>query len=356
VPLVFRRFAVVLFALVTLAADRHARGVVFDVSNGVLPGVTVTASAPDGRVLATAVTDGAGRYAIGPLAPGPATLTFQLNGFATATIPITMSAEADTIVSPQLAVAPQSETVDVVGKVPIPLPSPPSPPPPRPRPRPVTTPVPDHDPESVCGPARVGAMPESFGILRTRRTAGNGLYSEGDELDVDGGTRNGLAVGRNYAVRRTFRIEWDPGSDIGEHTSGLVQIVAAGEETAVAVVIYACDAMMPGDRLATFTPEPRRAAAPAGAPDYRYPARILFPDVGRLLGAPRQKMVIDRGSADGIRVGQRLTLFRRRSSGGRARTVVGEAIVVAVKFDSATIRVERVADAVMSGDWAAPQR
>jgi len=53
-------------------ATGAVRGAVTDGSAGVLPGVTVVAMAPDGRVLATAVTDGAGAYALTGLPPGPA--------------------------------------------------------------------------------------------------------------------------------------------------------------------------------------------------------------------------------------------------------------------------------------------
>jgi len=70
--------------------------------------------------------------------------------------------------------------------------------------------------------------------------------------------------------------------------------------------------------------------ARAGTPDYRNAATVLFPDVGHLLGAPQRMLVIDRGMSAGVRV--------------------------AVRFDSATIRIERVADAIMSGDLAALQR
>jgi hypothetical protein len=64
-------------------------------------------------------------------------------------------------------------------------------------------------------------------------------------------------------------------------------------------------------------------------------------------------MVIDRGSEHGIRVGQRVTLFRRRDA--RSPDVVGDAVVVAIRIDSATIRVDRVTDTISSGDLAAPQ-
>lgn len=361
----FRRFTTTLFVLLGLwsaasasdQAGRNVRGVVSDESNGVLPGVTVTARSADGQVLATTVTDGAGRYVIGPLAAGPVTLTFYLEGFAPAAVRVAMQADADAVANQRLVVAPQSETVNVVGRVPAPRPVPP-PPPPRamPRPKPVTTSVPDHDKDSVCGPAKISGPAESFGAIRSRRYAANALYAEGDELLIDGGTVTGLQVGRNFVVRRTFRVEWEPRLEVGEHTAGLVQIVSADEFASVALVIYACDEMLQGDRLASFTPEPRRAPAPAGAPDYSRAVRILFPDVGHVLGAPRHLMVIDGGAAAGVRAGQRVTLFRRRLSGGGTPSVVGDAVVVAVRTDTATIRVERVTDAIFFGDWAALQK
>src|SRR5262245_17204958 len=107
-------------ALSSQPPDRHARGSVVDESDGVLPGVTVVATAPDGTVLATTVTDGAGRYAAGPLPPGSVTLTFQLEGFSPVTVAATIKPDADAVVNQRLALAPRSETVVVVGKIPVP--------------------------------------------------------------------------------------------------------------------------------------------------------------------------------------------------------------------------------------------
>ena len=216
--------------------------------------------------------------------------------------------------------------------------------------------VPDHDRDSVCGPAKLSAAPESFGTVQTHRSGTNGLYAQGDELVIDGGTLTGLEVGRNFTVRRTFRIEWDPRTETGEHTAGLIQIVSADAQSAVAVVMYACDAIMQGDRLASFNPEPVRTPAPAGTPDYKHAARILFPDIGQMLGAPLRLMVIDAGSTSGLHVGDRVTLFRRRFSGEGPPSIVGDAVIVAIRTDSATIRVDHVRDAIFSGDMVAPQR
>ena len=180
-------------------------------------------------MLATTVTDGAGRYVLGPLAAGRVTVTFQLEGFSTAAVRVAIGAEVDAVANQRLVVAPQSETVTVVGRVPAPRPLPPPPAAPR---------APTEAGDDVRAGTRSGfdlrsgetrRPPESFGTIRSRRYAANALYAKGDELVVDGGTLTGLEVGRNFVVRRTFRVEWDPHTEIGEHTAGLVQIVSADE-------------------------------------------------------------------------------------------------------------------------------
>ena len=55
------------------------------------------------------------------------------------------------------------------------------------------------------------------------------------------------------------------------HSAGLLQIVAAGERSSVAVVVYACD-------------ELRKAIFSLGLPAYYDAARILFADEGRDAG------------------------------------------------------------------------
>jgi hypothetical protein len=352
--LFFSLFAVCSSAGSAAAAGR-VHGVVSDASGGVLPGVTVVATAEGGRVLSTAVTDAAGGFVFAALPAAPITLTFQLEGFADATLEVSVDADADALASPHLTLAPRAETVVVHGAAPAPPPPPPPVPPPPPPPPAVVIPVPEHDRDSICGPAKPDATAAAFGTIRSRRrAAANELYTKGDELTIDGGTRDGLEVGRNFVARRSYRAMGAQGPATAEHSAGLLQIVEAGERASVAVVVYACDELMRGDLLAAFDPEPIRAPEPPGAPAFDNAARILFGDLGQTLGVPRQLMVIDRGRDHGIQAGQRLTLFRRR--GSRPPAVVGEAVVVAARHDSATIRVERVTDAISVGDFAAQQR
>jgi hypothetical protein len=196
-----------------------------------------------------------------------------------------------------------------------------------------------------------------LGTIRARRYGEDkGLYTQDDQVIVEGGEAAGLTVGQNLVARRTYRPVGDPTGPLGEHTAGLLQMVAVGERASIAVVVYACDEVMRGDRLATFQPEPVRSPETGGRPAFDNAARVLFGDVGQLVGAPRRLMVIDRGRDRGVRPGQRLTLFRRARFGGNVPQVVGEAVVVAVRDDSATIRVERASDAILFGDFAAAQK
>ena len=334
-----------------------ARGNVTDGSDGALPGVAVVATAAGGRLVKMTMTDGAGAYVFRALPEGPVTLAFQLEGFAGATVETTVKPDTESRVTTRLELAPLSETVVVRGKTPVdppvPLPSP-RPIPPRPLP-PAVLPVPAHDRDSICGPAKPPASPESLGTIRSSREKNQGeLYATGAQVVIDGGVREGLEVGLNLVVRRDFLARWAVNADtVGEHSAGLLQIVEAGDRSSVAVVVYACDEFRKGDFLAPFKPEPVRSPDPAGTPAYRRPARILFADEGQTLAAPRRLMVIDKGTDEGVHVGQRVTLFRPKR-GTDKPDVVGDAIVVAVRTDSATIRIARAIDAIEAGDWAAP--
>jgi hypothetical protein len=328
-------------------------GEVVDASDAVLPGVTVTATTENGKALATTTTDATGHFELSVPAAGSMRLEFRLDGFEPAVADIGFPSGSSLQLGQRLELARLTESVSVVAKAPADLPVrvPPVPPP-------VIVPVPSHDRDSICGPAKPSSSPESFGTIKLRRHAITGnLYAMGDQLVIEGATRQGLAVGQNFVVRRLYRVTGADGRPTtGEHSSGLVQIVATEDDTSTALVVYACDEMMKGDFLASFAPEPVRNPEPDGAPAYESAARILFPDAGAIQGTARRLMVIDRGRANDVHPGQRLTLFRRHRSDTAKTDVVGEAVVVAVRANSATIRVERATEGISAGDWAAPQR
>ncbi|HZR23275.1 MAG TPA: carboxypeptidase-like regulatory domain-containing protein [Vicinamibacterales bacterium] len=334
--------------LLLILALGMVHGTVVDSSGGVLPGVTVAARTADGVVVAVAATTDVGRYTL-TLPDGRVTLTFSLEGFSPATIDVNVRPSVDLEVAVErLAVAARSETVDVEAHVS-------SAPASAAAVRPALIPLPEHDRDSVCGPAKPDPNAEALGFVRAGRgESGTMLFAKRDLLTIEGGMQTGLSVGQNVVARRTFRIDGNP-SAMGEHTAGVLQIVSVGERTATAIVVYACDEIMRDDWLAPFEPEPLRRAESAGAPAVDDAAKILFADAGQMVGVPRRFMVIDRGRDHGLHAGQRLTLFRQPLH-GRKPVVTGDAVIVAVRQDSATIRIEHATDVVDVGDWAAPSR
>ncbi|MEO8483063.1 MAG: carboxypeptidase-like regulatory domain-containing protein [Acidobacteriota bacterium] len=330
----------------------NVRGIVTDRSAGVLPGVVVTATAGDGKTLDTTVTTSSGEFTFDRLPIGPVDLLFHLGGFDDGKVKVIVAPAAPVKVAQQLDLQAHTENVVVHG-------APPLPPPP---PRPVLASVADHDQDSVCGPAKAEGIVQARGTVMSRRDEkAQGFFAAGDELLIDGGSVTGLRVGQNFVVRRRYQTTLTDKKGLfvmGEHSSGLLQIVSVDDRASTAVVVYACDEMMSGDYLAPFEPEPLRDPDPAGVPAFEIAARVLFGDAGRSLGVTNGMLVIDRGAHQGIRPGQRITLFRRSRFSGAKPVVVGDAVVVAVRRESATVRVERATDAIFlgaDGDWAAPQ-
>lgn len=335
------------------AANGIIRGEVTDTSGALLPGVTVTVTAADGRVLGSTLTDGVGRYTLPAVPPGPVKVSFELDGFDQVDVQVTVEPDAETRIVERLRLAQFTENVIVVAEAP----EPPAPFVPTPRaPRYVVVPVPMEEMETICLPAKPGPPTDAIARVQAHiQEPGRTIFGKGDEVVVDAGSADGIEVGRNLVVRRQYRAENRAAETRGEQTTGLVQIASVGEKKSMAVVVHTCSEVMQGDYLTSFNPEVRKKAEPVGLPSFGNAIRILFSDADHMLGAPRRLMVIDRGSAHGMQAGQRLTLFRDDPRHIAPPYVIGEAVVVAVKTWSATIRVEHATDAIWDGDWAAPQ-
>ena len=116
-----RRFALVVAAVLmsilacggsAQAAPAGASGSVADLSGQPLGGVEIELLSAGGAVLAHAVSDGQGRFALGPVEPGSYVLVARKKGFAPATEPVVLPAAPDKPLS--LALVPEGlETVTV---------------------------------------------------------------------------------------------------------------------------------------------------------------------------------------------------------------------------------------------------
>jgi hypothetical protein len=331
-------------------------GTVIDASGGALPGVTVTLS---GASVAPTpvVTDGSGRYLTPWVPPGTYNVSFALSGFETRTTTGVIVRAGETVVlDQQLVLASLSETVEVKAPAPIPPPPPRPAPPPRPRMKPV--------PEllaSVCGPRQAPEFSLARAhVLSHRDDPARQLLGPGDVLQLDAGETQGLRAGENFVIRRRFQVgeKYAPKKlqTFGDQTIGLVQIVDVQASSASALVVYACAEILAGDSIEPYIAQPASYSVADGKPQFDAPARIALGDSGRTAAGGGDMMVIDHGLMQGVKRGQRLTIFRHGAGGPGMPVTIGEGVIVAVRPDSATILIDRSTDAVMVGDLVALHR
>jgi hypothetical protein len=292
------------------------------------------------------------------LPPGTYSVTFELPGFESRTVPLVeLRAGEVFILDRQLELAAVSETVDVVAPAP-PVPAPPRPEPPS---RPRARPVPKELLASVCGPTQPrSADPAIARIVGSQNQPGRELFGDADLLQLDAGTDTGLQLGQNLVVRRLFRVSDNSvplnKASFGEGAAGLIQVVEVSAGSATAVVVYACGEFYVGDAVEPFDALPMWTAREVGTPHYDDPGEVMFGDQRRMLGGRNDLMVINRGATHGVERGQRVTIFRRPRGGSGPVSDVADAIIVAVRDDASTIRIERMSDAVMVGDLVALHR
>jgi hypothetical protein len=332
-------------------------GAVADGSGAALPGVTVSvrsASAP----VTTVVTDGSGRYLTDWMPPGVYVVTFALSGFETKTVTsIPLGAGQTVVLDQQLSLAAVSETVEVRASAPAPAP----PPGPTRPPRPEAKPVDKEILASVCGPRQATSFSQAIGrIISHRDDADRQLMGRGDLLQIDAGDKQGVTTGQNLVVRRRFQTG-DPfapkkSATFAEQTAGLVQIVETHGETSAAIVVYVCGELRAGDTVEPYLPQPAFFAVSSGTPQFDEPGRITAGESGQTAASAGQMMVIDRGIMQGAQRGQRLTIFRRPQGDAGRPLTIGDGVVIALRADSATIRIERATDAVQVGDLVALHR
>jgi hypothetical protein len=282
-----------------------------------------------------------------------------MSGFESRTNPaVVIGAGEVFVLDRQLGLAQLTETVTVTGSVPKPPPALPLEPL---RKKPEIVPIPKPLLASVCGPDKPGEDDVTVGhIVAHRDEPRRVLFGPGDVLVLDVGAEMGMKPGDNYTVRRRFQYG-DKSVPIkqatfGGQTAGLVQVVETQPATSVAVVVYACAEFMAGDGLESFEPLPVVAPDGAGEPSFDDPAHVVFGELGRTTGSTNQLMVIDRGYNQGVVRGQRLTIFRPAAATGGPVIRIGDGIVVAVRPQSATIRIDRANDAVDVGSLVALHR
>lgn len=185
-------------------------------------------------------------------------------------------------------------------------------------------------------------------------------FATPDTLMIPGGTSAGLAVGQQYFVRRLLLSpsKERPSADAPGtvHTAGWLTIVGADNFAALARIDHACDGFIKGDYLEPFTAStmPDTVAAP-GDTSFDAMGKLLFGNDGRRSFANGDLIVINRGSQHGVTAGARLGVYRDVKAGGPL-VPVGQAIVLTVGAETATVIADRVRDSLSAGDWVGLQK
>ncbi len=210
----------------------------------------------------------------------------------------------------------------------------------------------------ACAPSAVTSVPaQPLRVTGGQAPVERRNFAPGDLVTINAGHNQGMEVGREYFVRRVLPERGhapsvaNPGA---VRTSGWLRVYAVDDDLSLATVSHACDTIQSGDYLEPFSapvvPVPDPVIVKPRKSNY---ARILFGSDRRKSFAEGDFVVINQGSSHGVTAGARFVVFHDRRVPENFLYEAGEAVALAVRPDSATLRVTRAASALLAGDYVA---
>jgi hypothetical protein len=204
---------------------------------------------------------------------------------------------------------------------------------------------------------------ESLQLVGSEDGATKVAFGDRDILYLNKGANAGVKAGDVYTVHHaTYEVKHpETGRDIGTkiETTGWVRVILVQENTATVVIEQACADVHLGDYLKPF----EKVQVPL-VTEHSRPTR-LTPPSGKIVGTvvdmendasiagDRNLVTLNLGTANGITPGSLFVLFKvMYPSVPTPRIVLGEAVAVAVRERTTTVRILNSNDAVMAGDKA----
>jgi hypothetical protein len=204
---------------------------------------------------------------------------------------------------------------------------------------------------------------ESLKVVGSEDGATKIAFADRDILYLNKGTNAGVKAGDVYTLQHSAYSVKHPetGRSIGVkiETTGWVRVILVQENTATVVVEQACADIHLGDYLKSF----EKVQVPL-ITEHARPTR-LTPPSGKVVGTvvdmqddatiagDRQLLTLNLGTANGITPGSLFVVYKvMYPSVPTPRIVLGEAVVVAVRERTATVRIINSNDAIMPGDKA----
>jgi hypothetical protein len=208
----------------------------------------------------------------------------------------------------------------------------------------------------ICTDVPVAShQPSPLRVVAQHRADAREFATRDSVVVLSGGTPQGLMPGQRFYARRLL------GPRAGEahtekvigavHTAGWLTVIAADENSALARIDYACDAVMTGDYLEPYVePTLPDVAATGGRTDFANMGRVLQgTDRHEMFGAG-DFVVIDRGLEKGLTAGSRVAFYRDRLN-GTPLVELGTGIVMEVSATTAKVVLDATPFAVRTDDY-----
>lgn len=205
--------------------------------------------------------------------------------------------------------------------------------------------------QMVAGP---GAPPvHALRVIGGTDAQGRSIFGAHETVVIGGGTAQGLAVGQRYFVRRSM--DWDSRKAIGPvhsvDTAGGLHIAGVNDTSAIAVIDFACDGIMPSDFLVPYKePAVVPPASGVGKPDFTMIGRVVTGPSDHDMAGAGEFVISDFGASRGAQVGTRFAVYRDMGIEGFPLQAIGEGVATAVEPDTSIVRLLATRDAVYTGD------
>lgn len=211
--------------------------------------------------------------------------------------------------------------------------------------------------------------------IQGRQDQQRSIFADGDTVYLKGGSNQGLKVGDRLVVTKVLARKFHHPDDtsrkglLGDvlQQEGVVRVVTVFPDDSTAVIEHALDGVyqgawaMPFTEPASIVAVPRRdTTSPVALKDPL--AKVIFVRENRPVGGAGDLVIIDQGSAHGLKVGDILLSARRRdmdnlgkpAKGAKATTnyYLGQMMVVRTEEATATCRILRSVQEMMVGDIA----
>jgi hypothetical protein len=185
-------------------------------------------------------------------------------------------------------------------------------------------------------------------------------FAPGDLVTINAGTRDGIAVGQEFFVRRPLVAARAPithQTPASIRTTGWIRVYAVEDTMSLATITHACDSIDVNDYLEPFVlPQVPVPAAERPAAQRENYGRVLIGQDRRRSFGKGDYFSVDRGSDHGVTAGTRFVLYREKGIAGNFLFELGEAVAVDVRPDWSTVEVTTALDAIQEGDYVAMRR